>query len=170
VDSTFDGVVVQAVLEHVVDPGRCVEEMCRVLKDEGLVYAETPFLQQVHGGPYDFTRFTHLGHRRLFRNFVEINSGATAGSGTALAWAYQYFLLSFVTSKLARSLVKGVARLTSFWLRYFDYYLLGKPGTLDAALGYYFLGKKSRLPLPDREMIKFYRGAGSVLPIGRASA
>ena len=52
-----------------------------MLKDDGLVYAETPFLQQVHGGPYDFTRFTHLGHRRLFRKFIELESGATAGAG-----------------------------------------------------------------------------------------
>ena len=71
-DNSFDGVIVQAVLEHVVDPNRCVSEIYRVLKDNGLVYAETPFMQQVHMGRYDFTRFTHLGHRRLFRKFEEI--------------------------------------------------------------------------------------------------
>ena len=49
-DETFDGVIVQAVLEHVVDPYRCVEEIHRVLNEEGIVYAETPFMQQVHGG------------------------------------------------------------------------------------------------------------------------
>lgn len=48
-NETFDGVVAQAVLEHVVDPYRCAEEMHRVLKKRGLIYAETAFMQQVHG-------------------------------------------------------------------------------------------------------------------------
>lgn len=165
-DDSFDGVIVQAVLEHVADPPRCVTEIRRVLKPAGLVYAETPFMQQVHGGAFDFTRYTHLGHRRLFRGFEEISSGATAGAGTALAWAYQYFLLSFVRSRRARTAVKAVARLTSFWLRYFDRWLLDKPGTLDAALGYYFLGRKSAEVLSDRELIGLYRGAGAPLPSG----
>jgi len=83
-DQSFEAVVIQAVLEHVVDPTRCVQEIHRVLIDGGLVYAETPFLQEVHEFPYDFTRFTSLGHRRLFRNFSEIDSGPVAGPATVL--------------------------------------------------------------------------------------
>lgn len=158
-DNSFDGVVVQAVLEHVVNPTRCVEEIHRVLKPNGLVYAETPFMQQVHLGRYDFTRFTHLGHRYLFCKFKELDSGAVCGPGMALAWSYQYFLLSFVKSSGARALVKFFARLTSFWLKYFDYYLINKPGTFDAASGYYFLGMKSQDMLSAKELITLYQGA-----------
>jgi uncharacterized protein YbaR (Trm112 family) len=158
-DASFDGVIIQAVLEHVVDPYRCVEEIQRVLKQEGLVYAETPFMQQVHLGRYDFTRFTHLGHRRLFRHFEELSSGLVCGPGMALAWSYEYFLLSFVKSTAARAFMRGFARLTGFWLKYFDYILVDKPGALDGAAGYYFLGKKSRQVLSDRELLKLYRGA-----------
>ena len=142
-NNSFDGVIVQAVLEHVVDPSRCVEEIHRVLKDDGLVYAETPFMQQVHGGRYDFTRFTHLGHRRLFRKFEEIDSGATCGPGMALAWSYSYLLLSFTTSKFLRKLIVLFVRLTAFPLKYLDYLLIDRAGTLDAASGYYLIGKKS---------------------------
>jgi hypothetical protein len=159
VDESFDVVIVQAVLEHVVDPYRCVTEIHRVLKPHGLVYAETPFMQQVHGGRYDFTRFTHLGHRRLFNHFDEVDSGAVAGPGMALAWSYQYFLLSFVTSMVTRALIRGVVSLSAYWLKYFDSYLINKPGTLDAASGYYFLGKKSERILSDRELLALYRGA-----------
>ena len=158
-DKSFDGVICQAVLEHVVDPFRSVEEIYRVLKESGLVYAETPFMQQVHGGRYDFARFTHLGHRRLFRMFEEIDSGAGVGPGTALSWSYQYFLLSFFTSRKLRALIKLFSSLTSFYLKYFDYYLINKPGALDAASGYYFLGRKSEKVLSDQELIKLYRGA-----------
>ena len=69
-DGSFDAVVLQAVLEHVADPYRCLEEAHRVLKDSGFVYVEVPFMQQVHGAEYDFTRFTHLGLRRLCRRFT----------------------------------------------------------------------------------------------------
>jgi len=158
-DGVFDAVVVQAVLEHVVDPYRCSEEIYRVLKEGGIVYAETPFMQQVHGGRYDFTRFTYLGHRRLFRRFEEIDSGATCGPGMALAWSYQYFLLSFTTSRILRTLLIVFARLTSFYLKYFDYYLINRPGAFDAASGYYFLGRKSEQVLSDRALIRLYRGA-----------
>ena len=66
-DASFDLVIAVAVLEHVADPFRCVAEMRRVLAPSGHVYAVTPFLQPVHMGAYDFTRFTPIGHRRLFR-------------------------------------------------------------------------------------------------------
>jgi SAM-dependent methyltransferase len=157
-DNSFDGVIVQAVLEHVLDPNRCVEEIHRVLKENGAVYAETPFMQQVHMGRYDFTRFTHLGHRRLFRKFEEVSSGPVCGPGMALSWSYEYFFLSFVKTKGAKDLVKGFTRLTSFWLKYFDYFLIDKPGTFDAASGYYFIGTKSDSILSDRELLKLYKG------------
>lgn len=158
-DGSFDGVVAQAVLEHVVDPYRCVDEIYRVLNKHGLVYAETPFMQQVHGGRYDFTRFTHLGHRRLFRRFDEIDSGAVCGPGMALAWSYKYFLQSFTASKKMRRLIGKFAALTSFYLKYLDYYLIDKPQTLDAASGYYFIGEKNESILSDRELITMYKGA-----------
>ena len=154
----FDCVIVQAVLEHVVDPQRCVQETHRVLKKDGLVYAETPFMAQVHLGKYDFHRFTHLGHRRLFRNFSEIESGVVCGPGMALAWAYSYFIFSFFSSKKIRKLLIPFTRFTSFFWKYFDYLLINKPGTFDAASGYFFMGRKSENILEDRELLKLYRG------------
>ena len=158
-NKTFDGVIIQAVLEHVVDPYRCVEEIHRVLKDNGIVYSETPFMQQVHMGRYDFTRFTHLGHRRLFRNFEEIESGAVCGPGMVLAWSYQYFFLAFVKSKIMKKLIIYFTIFTSFFWKYFDYYLISKEGSYDSASGYYFFGKKSNFTLSDRDLIKGYRGS-----------
>ena len=155
----FDGVIIQAVLEHVCDPNQCVEEIYRVLKSDGLIYAETPFMQQVHTGRYDFTRFSLLGHRRLFRNFETIEDGATGGTGMALSWSYENFLLSFFKSKFLRIGVIIFARYTSFWLKYFDILTINKPGTIDAASGFFFLGRKSEEILPDNMLIDLYRGA-----------
>jgi SAM-dependent methyltransferase len=157
-DNSFDAVIVQAVLEHVVDPYLCVKEIHRVLKKDGIVYSETPFMQQVHGGCYDFTRFTYLGHRRLFRNFEEIESGSVCGTGMALAWSFQYFLWSFSSSKIWRKLSGLFVRFVAFPFKYFDYLLINKTGTFDAASGFYFIGKKSDRTLCDKELIKLYKG------------
>ncbi len=157
-DEAFDCVVVQAVLEHVLEPRRCVCEVHRVLKTSGIVYAETPFMQQVHMKQYDFTRFTHLGHRRLFRDFEEIKSGPTCGPGVALAWSYTYFLRSFATSKTMVRLLTAIAHTTSFFLKYFDYYLIDKPGSYDAASAYFFIGKKQHHTLSDKELIAQFKG------------
>ena len=157
-DGSFDGVVAQAVLEHVVDPYRCVSEIHRVLSADGLVYAETPFMQQVHMGRYDFTRFTHSGHRRLFRDFDEIASGPIGGPGMALAWSWEYFLLSFATSRVSRAVVRAFASLTAFYLKYLDHYLVHKSPSFDAASGFYFMGSKAERRLCDRELLRYYRG------------
>ncbi|MBN1516267.1 class I SAM-dependent methyltransferase [Candidatus Sumerlaeota bacterium] len=157
-NESFDAVIAQAVLEHVAEPNRVVQEIYRVLKSGGLVYAETPFMQQIHMGAYDFTRFTLLGHRRLFRHFSSIELGACCGPGMALAWAYAYFLMSFAPNKKFRKLLFNFARVTAFWLKYFDYFLTHTPCGLDAASGCYFLGRKSSEILDDRDLIALYPG------------
>lgn len=158
-DGFYDGIIAQAVLEHVLDPQRCVAEIHRVLKQGGLVYAETPFMQQVHEGRYDFTRFTHLGHRRLFRWFEEIASGPAGGPGMALAWSWRYFLLSFARKPVWRQILGGLARITAFFWKYFDPLIATRAGGMDAAAGYYFLGRKSETPLSDKTLLEQYRGA-----------
>ncbi|MBD3559578.1 methyltransferase type 11, partial [Planktothrix sp. FACHB-1355] len=70
-----------------------------------------------------------------------------------------------VKSTAAQALVTAFARFTSFWWKYFDYFLVDKPGTFDAASGYYFMGKKSDRILSDRELIQLYKGIrGGISP------
>jgi ubiquinone/menaquinone biosynthesis C-methylase UbiE len=156
---TFDCVIAQAVLEHVTDPFRCVAEIHRVLKPGAIVYAETPFMQQVHCAEYDFCRFSHLGHRRLFRCFCVVESGIVGGPGMALAWAWEYFWISFVTHRgPLRKLLRGLSRLTSFWLPWLDRLLNGRLGAYDAASGFYFMGTKAPQPISDRDLLADFRG------------
>jgi SAM-dependent methyltransferase len=157
--NTFDLVIAQAVLEHVLDPFHCVREIERVLTDDGIVYAETPFMQQVHGGKYDFHRFTDLGHRRLFRHFEEIDRGLVAGPGSSLAWSLRYFFLSFAFNKTMDRIISYGSSFLVFWLKYFDYLLNRTRGAYDGACGLYFIGtKKAGYVLPDQELLHQYKG------------
>jgi SAM-dependent methyltransferase len=141
-DNIFDGVVCQAVLEHVFSPNQCAKEIERVLKVGGIVYAETPFMQQVHGGNYDFTRFTLKGHRNLFLGFTELAAGITGGPAMAFAWSWVYLLQSFAFGKMSKLFLKLMGTLIVFPIKYLDYFLIKFPNSTDAASGFYFLGKK----------------------------
>ena len=149
----FDGLICQAVLEHVVDPPRCVQEFRRVLKPRGLTYAEIPFMQQVHMQGYDFTRYTLGGFRLLFRNFKEVDAGTVGGPAMALTWTISYFFGSFSRAKAWTLLKVAVLPYFIFWLKYFDYFLVPKPSSSDAAAGVFFLGYKSEATVPDLEIL-----------------
>ena len=154
VDCSFDGVWIQAVLEHVVEPRQVVDEIHRVLADGGYVYAETPFMQQVHEGAFDFTRFTPSGHRWLFRRFEEVSSGVTRGPATVLIWSIRYLVASLFRSQRVGNAVAALF----FWLEYLDH-LVSPSFAMDGPSGVFFLGRRSEHPLRPRDIVATYRGA-----------
>ncbi len=117
-------------------------------------------MQQVHGGAYDFLRFTGLGHRRLFRHFEEIASGPGGGPAIVLAWSWLYFVTGFARSRSQLRALEAFARLTGFWLQYLDGWVINTPRGRDGTWGYYFCGRRSEDLLSDRELIGLYDGAG----------
>jgi SAM-dependent methyltransferase len=150
---SLQGVWIQAVLEHVLDPNKVVSEIHRVLAPNGIVYAETPFMQQVHEGPYDFTRFTPSGHRWLFRQFEGIDNGVTSGPGTVLLWSIRY-----LAGAIFRSYRIGtLAALAFFWVRYLDL-IVSKSYSIDGPSGVYFLGRASSRSMTHSEILIFYAG------------
>ncbi|MBC7586480.1 MAG: class I SAM-dependent methyltransferase [Tardiphaga sp.] len=151
VDGSFDGVWIQAVLEHVLEPAEVVSEIHRVLREDGLVYAETPFMQQVHERAYDFTRFTQSGHRWLFRNFSEISAGPVTGGGVSLLWSIRYLFRTLGVGDGA----SRIAALPFFWLRFLDGFSTGRAKAV-AASGLFFLGRRSNEALSPGSMPHYY--------------
>jgi SAM-dependent methyltransferase len=151
INESVDAVWIQAVLEHVLNPFQVVSEIYRVLKPNGLVFADSPFMQQVHEDGYDFMRFTVSGHRWLFRHFELIVAGISGGPGSAALWNIRYFFRALLGSDKIGTAIQ----MMFFWLRYFDRLRLGRRG-MDAASAVFFYGRKSHKPIKPQDMIAFY--------------
>lgn len=151
---SIDAVWIQAVLEHVAEPSVVVDELTRVLVPGGLVYAETPFLQPVHEGPYDFTRFTHSGHRLLFGHFDEINSGSIGGPGAMTALALRGLIGGLTRSARAAKLAYGAAAVLGSLDR-----AISADWRNDFATGTHFLGAKNSGQTNEFDAENYYEGA-----------
>ena len=141
-DQTFDGVIFQGVIFYLQDYPRCISEMFRVLKPEGIIYSESAFMEQVVGGEYDFYRFTLRGHEYQFQQFERISSGISGGPAMATAWSVQYLLLSFTESAAIRAAIRIFCKCTLFWMKYLDLLLVRKRGAVDAAAATFYMGRR----------------------------
>jgi SAM-dependent methyltransferase len=162
-DQTFDGIVFQAVMFYLPEYQRCIGEMLRVLKPEGVVYSETAFMEQVVGGEYDFYRFTLRGHEYQFRQFEKISSVVSGGPAMATAWSIQYLLLSFTENSYLRAGIRVFCKCTLFWMKYLDLLLVHKRGAVDAAAGTYFMGRRPAEVAPERALAE-QQGSGEQTP------
>ena len=151
---SFDGVWIQAVLEHVVDPVKVVSEIYRVLSSEGIVYAESPFMQQVHEGAYDFNRFTVLGHRYLFKSFDMIEMGGRESVGMPLAWSVRYLFWGIFRNQTIAKLLSAPFFLLLPKLEF----LVTEKMLFDSSSVVYFLGKKSHDIISQKDLIDLYKG------------
>ncbi|MBK4730601.1 class I SAM-dependent methyltransferase [Oxynema sp. CENA135] len=71
--NSFDAVFSFLVLEHVRHPFECAQEIMRVLKPGGTLYAIAPFLQPFHGYPNHYYNMTSHGLKNLFQESIEIS-------------------------------------------------------------------------------------------------
>lgn len=86
----MDTVFILDVLEHLPCPDRAIKEVNRVLRPEGRVIIQVPFLYPLHDSPYDFQRWTVNGLRQLacingFTIDEETSSGRSMETAALLA-------------------------------------------------------------------------------------
>jgi SAM-dependent methyltransferase len=142
-DGSIDGIISEAVLEHVPDPAAHVAEIRRVLRPGGRVLCYFPFIVGFHASPHDYTRLTLPGLRHLFEGF-EIASARVAGGPTSgLLWTLQEWLAiagSFGSERLYRVLVPVTWVLSP--LKYLDVVLIRHPAAHVIASGFTIEARK----------------------------
>ena len=57
--------MLRCLLEHVEDPKLILKETTRILKLEGKMVIEVPFINPIHAAPDDFYRFTPNGLKKI---------------------------------------------------------------------------------------------------------
>jgi uncharacterized protein YbaR (Trm112 family) len=143
--SSVDCVYLPALLEHVPRPAAVIKEVRRVLKTDGLVIVEVPFLQGYHADPDDYQRFTLSGLRVLLEGFREIDAAALGGPSSSLAWILRDWIAAWVPRhRLPRAhrATRIVAGWATFWVRYADAFLIRSPESHELASGIYYAGRK----------------------------
>lgn len=68
-DNSVDIVICIQVLEHLPQPWRVIEELHRILKSGGKIFASCPQGEPQHQVPYDFYRYTVYGLRSIFEQY-----------------------------------------------------------------------------------------------------
>jgi SAM-dependent methyltransferase len=144
-DDTFDYIWCNAVLEHVRNPFGVASEIVRTLRPGGTAFVQVPFLENVHGWPDDYFRFTLNGLRELFADLDEVAAGTSAGPGQVLPDLLQYYGTGFSDIQgggLFVNLLAVLLGVLTLPFRFLDRALTGRPSYWKWARGYYYIGRK----------------------------
>jgi SAM-dependent methyltransferase len=94
-DESADVLICLSVLEHVDDPARAVQELYRVLRPDGVVFATTHGCFPWHPYPQDHWRWTQTGLPILFEKyggFRDVQLFATRGSLSGIFFLIAHYV------------------------------------------------------------------------------
>ena len=146
-DDSVDTVTCNAVVEHVADPVRLVQEMRRVLKPGGYAQLMVPFVFPFHAYPADYQRYTSSGVGALTRGLDKVELCVLTGPTSALLVFWREYLRLLVPGgnrPAARTLLNGLSGWLTFPLKYLDRILNRKPEAAHLAAAFYYLGRKPK--------------------------
>lgn len=126
---SVDCILCTEVLEHLKDPQACVDEIHRLLRDDGLVFVSTPFFYPVHADPYDFQRFTEDGLRHLFRRFKSVEVHRMGGYFGVLGLMCELGISGEEGKTFISQLTRWTLKWISRWLCSIDLSLYGSENT-----------------------------------------
>jgi SAM-dependent methyltransferase len=132
-ENTFDTIICNAVLEHVVSIDLVLKELHRVLKPGGCLTASVPFLQPFHLSPTDFRRFTKDGLHQLGENygFQTVTIYPVHSIAQTLGWITWEYLLE-KNKKIAQALLWPVIYLFTRLFCRTDLTLINNANALQA--------------------------------------
>lgn len=148
VDNSIGGVVCCAVLEHVKNPFHVIKEFYRVLKPDGHLRIDVPFLYPYHSSPDHYFNMTISGVKELCKDFIpiEVGVGGHQLPCFGLHEILAYYFQGINDPKIARKIQKmSVKKFMDFLQdcksKYTETHLNSK--TIEnIAAGVFFYGKK----------------------------
>ena len=115
-----DCIICTEVLEHLPNPQSCVDEIYRLLRNNGIAFVSVPFLYPVHADPFDFQRFTGDGLRNLFRDFKSVEVIPMGGYTGVLGLMFELGAAGIAGDTLLKKIFRLGMRRISRWLCSYD--------------------------------------------------
>jgi hypothetical protein len=131
----FDGVILDAVIEHLAHPHRVVAEVRRVLKPGGTVLAQVPFLYPFHAAPHDYQRYTPAGLRALFEEFKVLEAGTDRRPGRAVLEIMSAYAATFSDNRSLSYALRWVTAWAWLPIKFLDPWLARKSRSSDVVAG-----------------------------------
>jgi SAM-dependent methyltransferase len=142
-DASFDGVVLDAVIEHLAHPHRVVAEVRRVLKPGGVVLAHVPFLYPFHAAPHDYQRYTPAGLEALFEDYEVLESGTDKRPGRALLEVLTAYAATFSDSRTTSYALRWITAWIWLPIKFLDPWLAGRSRASYVVASSSILARKS---------------------------
>jgi len=142
--NSIDFVCALAVVEHLRQPFVAAEEIWRVLKPGGYVYAECNFVFAYHGYPHHYFNASIHGMQQVFSRFKELRLGVAPYQMPSFAVENiltNYLYLFKAENSYEESFVKAVHKVLKYPLRQYDS-KFNQDTAFRVAAGEYFLGLK----------------------------
>ena len=72
-DKFYNSVLAINLFEHIFNTQNLIEEIYRILDDEGKLIGSTPFMKEYHSDPDDFYRYTQDFYKKVFEKVGFVN-------------------------------------------------------------------------------------------------
>ena len=72
-DKSYNSVLAINLFEHILNIQNLIEEIYRILDDEGKLIGSTPFMKEYHPDPHDFYRYTQDFYKKVFEKVGFVN-------------------------------------------------------------------------------------------------
>lgn len=129
-DNSVNTVIAMNLFEHVEKVWLAMDEIKRILSDDGVVIFATPFCYEIHACPYDFFRYTPFFYNKMFED-LDVRITATRGYKIRPTMVYfiasnnkdfleRYELFSDSYKKLHSQNLKPFSKIKSYIRKFFS--------------------------------------------------
>lgn len=143
-NESVDTIFCTGTLEHIDNPIQALNEIHRILKPQGILHIEVPFMQPFHKDPEDYWRWTLDGIKLLAsqNGFNELRSGPLIGSASAMNAIIVAYFQSWFFNRYIRKLIDMILSCCLFPFKFLDIILIKRSQDLLSAC--YYVGIKSQ--------------------------